>query len=225
MNDNYKWKGETFNSKGIIIEKTPVMPKAKKTFTQYTIPGKSGFTAIDNKTYEPLSFTLECHYKDGVGNREEIAAWLDGYGTLQIDGEKEYTGYISNIIPFEKVVSFKKFPIQFILQPIAKALTSTTITATETTTFNSDTYTNAYPIITLTGTGTIEIMLNGIQFTIYGANGTYVLDCGAKVITKNGSNASNSMSGDFPFVKNGTNNLTINGTLTSMTIEYKKSYL
>lgn len=225
MNDNYKWNGVTFNSKGIVIEETPVMPKAKRNFTQYTIPGKNGFTSIDNKTYEAIPFTLKCHYKEGTGNREEIAAWLDGYGTLQIDGEKEYTGYISNSIPFEKVINFKKFPVQFMLQPIAKALNKTTINMTSSGSFSSDTYTDAYPIIKVTGTGNITIGLNGTQFTIYNASGEYILDCEAKVITKNGFNESANMSGDFPHVVKGSNALTVTGTITALSIEYKKSYL
>lgn len=225
MNENYKWNGVTFNSKGIIIEETPIIPKAKKNFTNYTIPGKSGFTSIDNKTYDSIPFTLKCHFKDGVGNREEIAAWLDGYGTLQVDEEKEYKGQISNTIPFEKVTRFRKFPVQFLLQPIAQAVEPTIISRTTTGSFDSDTYTDSFPIIRVTGSGTITIGLNGIQFTIYNASGEYILDCGAKVITNNGSNASNSMSGDFPKVINGSNALTVTGTVTALTIEYKKSYL
>ena len=37
MNDNYKWKGTTFNSMGIIIEKTPIPEKPKHSYNQYTI--------------------------------------------------------------------------------------------------------------------------------------------------------------------------------------------
>ena len=35
MNENYKWKGFSFNSKGIIIEKTPIPNKPKHSYTQY----------------------------------------------------------------------------------------------------------------------------------------------------------------------------------------------
>lgn len=223
MNENYKWNGISFNSKGVIIEETPIIPKPKRSFTQYTIPGRSGYLAIDNKTYDAIPFTLKCHYRNG--NREDISSWLDGYGRLQIDNEKEYIGYISNSIPFEKVARFRKFQVQFMLQPIGRAVTPTIVNMTSTGVFESDTYTDAYPIITLTGTGNITIGLNGIQFTIYEADGTYILDSEAKVITKNGINASNSMSGDFPKVINGNNALTVTGDVTALTIEYKKSYL
>jgi len=123
------------------------------------------------------------------------------------------------------VISFRKFPVQFLLQPIAQAVTPTIISSTTSTTFTSDTYTDSFPIIKVTGSGTITINLNGIQFTIYNASGEYILDCGAKVITNSGVNASNSMSGDFPKVITGSNALTVTGTVTALTIEYKKSYL
>lgn len=224
MNNNYKWNNVTFNSKGIIIEKIPVVPRAKHSYESYTIPGKSGFLTIDNKTYEPVAFSLECHFKENA-NINEIRAFLDGYGELQLDNEKVYTGYISNSIDFDKIQNFQKFIIQFMLQPVAKAITKTTISQTTTGTFTSDTFTNSYPIITLTTAAEITIKLNDIAFTIHDASGTYILDCGAKVITKNGANQSGSMSGDFPFVKNGSNSLTVTGTASALKIEYYKTYL
>lgn len=224
MNDNYKWNNTTFNSKGIIIEKVPVIPRAEHSYTIYEIPGRNGDLTIDDKTYKSIPFSMECHFKEGA-NVNEIRAFLDGYGTLQVDNEKAYIGRITNQIDFEKVVRFQKFIIQFMLQPVAKALTSTTVTRTTTGSFTSDTYTNSYPTITITCSGDTTITLNGISFTIHSADGTYILDCEAKVITKSGANASGVMSGDFPFVKNGTNNLTVSGTVTAMTIEYKKTYL
>ena len=67
--------------------------------------------------------------------------------------------------------------------------------------------------------------INGIGFTIYDADGTYVLDCEAKVITKNGVNQSNIMSGEFPYIINGTNNLTKIGTIIAVSIEYSKTFI
>lgn len=230
MNENYKWKGTTFNSKGIIIEKTPVIPRANHSYDTYEIPGRSGYLTIDNKTYEPIAFSLECHFKDSNVDINEIRAWLDGYGSLQIDDEKEWTGYISNSIDFEKVVGFQKFIIQFMLQPVAKALTTTTRdlgTLESGIAFVSTTKTNTYPKITLTASGTSpKITINGVSFKIHNADGTYILDCEAKVITKNGVNASSVMSGDFPYIKSGLNNIMrYDDTLTNITLEYKNTYL
>ena len=231
MNENYKWKGETFNSKGIIIESIPVVPRANHSYQKYQIPGRDGFLTIDNETYEPIPFSLKCHFKEGI-DINEIRTWLDGYGTLQLDNEKVYEGFISNSISFEKIIEFQKFIIQFVLQPIAKALTITTDTIYESeeyavvsTTFTSNTYTKTFPLITLTCQGDTVITLNGKSFIIYDANGTYLLDCNAKIITKNGINQSGNMSGEFPFIKAGTNNLNINGFVTKLQVDYYKTYL
>lgn len=231
MNDNYKWNGETFNSKGIIIEKKPVIPRANHSYEQYEIPGRDGFLTIDNKTYDPIAFSLECHFKEN-SNINEIRAWLDGYGTLQIDDEKVYTGYISNSIDFEKVLNFQKFIIQFMLQPIAKSLNTITnilYTSEEyaviSKTFVISTYTNTYPVISISCEGDTIITINDKSFAIYDATGTYILDCEAKIITKNGINQSGNMSGEFPYVKPGINDLTINGNVSELKIDYYKTYL
>ena len=225
MNENYKWKGTTFNSKGIIIEKTPIISKPKHSYNQYTIPGRSGFLTIDNETFEPLTLSLECHLNSTNVDMNEIRAWLDGYGELQIDGEKTYTGFISNAIPFEKIVNFRKFIIQFNLQPLGKSLLTTTINGLTESEFASETYTNTYPTITITGTGTLTCYINDVGFTIYNADGTYVLNGEAKVITKDGVNQSGNMSGEFPYIINGENSISKSGTITALTIEYNKLFI
>ena len=226
MNENYKWKGTTFNSMGIIIEKTPIPNKPNHSYNQYTIPGRSGYLAIDNKTYDPLLLSLECHFDtNNVADINELRAWLDGYGELQINDERVYTGFISNSISFDKITHFRKFLIQFTLQPLAKAVESTTINALAIASFTSDTYTNAYPTITITGTGDISFSINNMGFTIYDADGTYILDCGAKVITKNGINQSMNMSGEFPYIVNGSNSIVKSGTITAVSIEYNQTFI
>lgn len=225
MNNNYKWNGTSFNSKGIIIEKTPITNKPKHSYNQYTIPGRNGYLAIDNKTFEPLLLSIECHLDTNNVNMNDIRAWLDGYGELQINDERVYTGYISNSISFEKITHFRKFVIQFQLQPLAKAISATSVNALSLSTLVADTYVNTSPKITITGTGDISLSINGTQFTIYDADGTYVLDCEAKIITKNGINQSSNMSGNFPELKNGNNSLVKSGTITALTIEYYKTFI
>lgn len=225
MNDNYKWKGTTFNSKGIIIEKTPIVNKPKHSYTQYTIPGKNGYLSVDNKTFDPILLSIECHLDTNVADMNDVRSWLDGYGELQIDNEKSYIGYISNSISFEKITHFRKFIIQYTLQPIARALIKTEVNGLTSSSFSSDTYTISYPKITITGTGDITCNINNMSFTIYDADGTYVLDCEAKVITKNGINQSMNMSGNFPYIVNGTNSVLTTGTITGLTIEYYKTFI
>ena len=224
-----KWNNTDFSTKGIVVEKTPTISKGKKDIETYSIDGRSGFLSIDKGTYQPFSLQVECHAKE-TANFDEIKAFLDGYGTLSFDNEREYTAIVNNAIPFEKVQMFKSFAVQFMVNPIAHDINATTINLL--TGLNADgefTITGATykmePTLTIECSGDIEITINNQTFTLEGANGTYILDCENKVITKSGVNAANIMSGDFPSFKNGTNEVETTGTITSFSASYKKAYI
>ena len=223
-----KWKNIDFSAKGIVVEKTPTISKGKKNIETYTIDGRNGFLSIDKGTYQPFSLQVECHAKESA-NFDEIKAFLDGYGTLTFDNEREYTAIVNNAIPFEKVQMFKSFPVQFMVNPIAQDITATTINLLTGLTDGkftiTGTYTDIAPTLTITCSGDVSITINNKTFTLDDANGTYILDCQNKVITKSGLNASSIMSGDFPTFKNGQNAVSTTGTITAFSASYKKTYL
>lgn len=220
-----KWNNIDFKDKGIIVEKTPTISKGKKRIETYTVEGRNGFLSIDRGTYEPFSVSISCHAKENA-NFDEIKAFLDGYGTLTFDNEREYTAIVNNAIPFEKVQMFKSFVVQFMVNPIAHDITPTTIDLLADDEFEiTGSYQNVYPIITLEASGDVEITINNKIFGLDDADGEYILDCENKIITHNGLNASNTMYGDFPYFVNGENTIEIVGNITSMTASYKKAYL
>ena len=223
-----KWNNIDFKTKGIIVEKTPTISKGKKDIETYSVAGRNGFLSIDRGTYQPFSVQVECHTSE-TANFDEIKAFLDGYGTLSLDNEREYTAIINNAIPFEKVQMFKSFVVQFMVNPIAHDITPTTINLLTGLTDGkftiTGTYTDIEPTITITCSGDVSITINNKTFTLDDADGTYILDCQNKVITKSGLNASSIMSGDFPIFKNGENAVSTTGTITAFSASYKKAYL
>lgn len=219
------WKGIEFRTKGIIVEKTPDISKGEKRITTYDIPGRNGFLSVDEGTYNSFVVSVECHAREEV-NFNEICEFLDGYGTLSFDGEKEYTAIIQNAIPFSKVQMFKKFVIEFLVNPIAEDITETTFDALNARELTiEDNYSIIYPVIELTGIGDVSITINGRTFYLNDIDGDYMLDCKNKVITHNMLNASSSMNGDFPSLMSGMNLIDYTGDITSLTIKYKKTYL
>lgn len=219
-----KWKGIDLSTYGIIVEKTPTISKGKKDIETYSVAGRNGFLSIDKGTYQPFSLQVECHAKE-TANFDNIKAFLDGYGTLSFDNEREYTAIVNNAIPFEKVQMFKSFAIQFMVNPIAHDITPTTLSITDDFTISGATA-RINPTLTLVASaGGADVLINGVEFTTSNEEAaTYILDCENKVITKNGVNAANEMSGDFPYFKNGEN--TYEGTgVTSLSASYKKAYL
>ena len=221
------WKGIDVTQKGIIVEYTPKVSKGKKKIQTYEIDGRNGFISIDTNTYEPFSVSVQCHFKDSV-DRDEICEYLDGYGTLSFDGERQYTAIIKNAIEFEKVLSFKKFPIQFLVNPIAEDINSTIVSVTSND-FEfeiNNTYYNVYPTLVIECQGDISITINNQTFYLNNTDDTYTLDCKNKVIVdSNGDNASSLMLYDFPTLKKGTNEVSYTGTITNFQIEYRKTYL
>lgn len=219
-----KWNNIDLKDKGIIVEKTPTISKGKKDIETYSIPGRNGFLSIDKGTYQPFSVSVQCHAKENA-NFDEIKAFLDGYGTLSFDNEREYTAIVNNAIPFEKVQMFKSFVVQFMVNPIAHDITPTTLTITDDFTITGATA-KINPTLTLVASaGGANVTINGVGFsTTNEEETTYILDCENKVITKNGVNASNEMSGDFPFFLNGVNTYNATG-VESLTASYKKAYL
>lgn len=225
-----KWKGIELSTKGIIVEKTPSIMKGKKRFEKYEIEGRNGVLVIDKGTYDSFVVTLECHFDISKYSIEEIKEFLDGYGTLSFDGKKEYTAIIQNQIEFEKVSMFRKFPIQFLVNPICTDINSTVLEV-ESNNYEiniEEATANMYPLLTIKGSGDVSFTFNNKTFYLYelNQNNTYYLDCENKVIyDTNNVNCSRLMRYDFPYLKPKTNTISYTGTITLFQIEYKKAYI
>ena len=221
------WKNEEFRSKGIIVENIPKPTKGKKNIDIYTVAGRSGFLSVDNETYQSVLIEAECHFNENV-DKDDIFDYLDGYGTISLDGKRQSTAVIQNQIPLEKVDRFNRFIVQFLTNPIFEDINYTEyeVPSGDINYLEIDnSLAKIYPKITLECTGNIAITINNQTFYLFDANGTYVLDCKNKIITQNNNNASAKMANDFPFLINGRNAISYTGSITSFLIEYKKTYL
>lgn len=221
------WKGIDLNNKGIIVEKTPTVPKGKKNIEIIEVEGRSGFLTIDNNTYSSFVVQIECHFDPQRFNIDEIKSFLDGVGPVSFDGKREYVAVIQNSISFEKVLRFKSFVIEFLCNPIAeeKAENEVIITQSNYTFSVSDANVEIYPELEITGSGDLSITINNKTFNILDADGTYYLDSKLKVITHNNLNAAFSMQNDFPTLIPGENNISYLGNISSFKIKYRKAFL
>lgn len=221
------WKGIDLRDKGIIVEYTPKISKAKKKIDVYEIEGRNGFVSIDTGSYEPFSMPVECHISDRA-NKDEICEFLDGYGTLSLDGIRQYTAIINNAIEFEKILKFKKFLINFLVNPIAEDIESKNINIDSNNYILNinDTYSSIFPILKITCSGDVTFVINNKTFILKGTSGSYILDCKNKVITDSfGNNASSIMLYDFPTLEKGDNTINYIGEVSNFEIEYRKTYL
>lgn len=227
----YEFNGMDLASIGIIVDHVPNITKANKRISTYTVPGRNGFLAVDEGTYEPFVLTLQCHINTDDFDIDVVKDTLDGYGTLSLDGEREYTAFVNNQIDFTKVAQmpFRRFALQFMVNPIAQSYESTTVNITTSGQHINifDANATMYPILTIEGDGDLAISINNQTFHLTASSSeTYTLDCELKEITdSNGLNASSLMYGDFPSLIAGTNTVEYTGDVTSFTIEYRRAWL
>lgn len=227
-----KWKNVTFASKGIIAERVPTIAKGKKNITTYQVEGRDGFLAVDSGTYQPWVLTIPCHFATDTADFDEIKEFLDGFGTLSFDGVREYTAIVDAQIDFEKVkqANFRRFPVQFLVNPIAEKITATTTTISSSpyTLTIADATAKMWPTLTIKGSGDCTFTFNGATFNLSSLNSslTYTLDCKNKVITdNNGNNCASQMLYDFPSLNPGTNTISYTGTVSTFTVQYREAYL
>jgi phage-related protein len=77
--------------------------------------------------------------------------------------------------------------------------------------------------MTITGTGSTIIGINGTTVTYSGTSGTIVIDTGNMTVTLNGVNAMSAWSGDFPQLSSGDNLITV--TSGSVTFAYTERWV
>lgn len=226
------WNNTDFATKGIIPERVPTIAKGKKNITTYQVEGRDGFLAVDSGTYQPWVLTIPCHFATDTADFDKIKEFLDGFGTLSFDGVREYTAIVDAQIDFEKVkqANFRRFPVQFLVNPIAEKITATTasISSSPYTLTIADATARMWPTLTIKGTGDCSFTFNNSTFYLDDLDNTltYTLDCKNKVITdNNGNNCASQMLYDFPSLKPGNNTIEYTGTVSTFSVTYKEAFL
>lgn len=221
-------KSTTLN--GLIITSLPPItkPKIRANFEEIDgvdgdIINKLGYGAYD-KTFE---IGLSYNY-----NVDDIIQYFNSEGKITFSNEpdKYYNFTTLNQIDFEKLLRFKKAKITIHVQPFKYSIVESTKT------FNFTNYNqslnvrnngNIYskPIITLYGSGAIDISLNGTDvFKIIDLDGSIVLDTQSQNAydpeTKDFLNRN--VIGDFKnlYLNVGLNTISWAGNITKVEIDY-----
>lgn len=227
------WKGIDSNTiPGLIICELPPITKPKMKTSIIKIDGRDG-DIIEELGYESytknISIGLARNYKI-----DEVIKYFTGTGTLELSNEpnKIYNCKIIDKIDYEKLLRFKKAIVKFHTQPF-KYLKNESIVEQTITTQTSINVENigleiSKPIITLEGTGTIEISINNktIFKYIFPDNETkVVIDSIEEEAYLEGVYKNRNMLGEFPKLQVGKNIITWTGTITKIKIEPKSRWL
>ena len=154
-----------------------------------------------------------------------IAAWLKGNGTVtfanRIGGY--YKARIANQIPFEKVLRGNPhctFAVNFRCHPFFYADSAANITVTTSgTLITNPGSVYSEPILTVTGSGDITLMVGTTVVRLTGISGSIVIDSALQEAYSSNTLMNTHMSGDFPVLKPGANAISWTGSVTKVAIQ------
>ena len=189
MNDWFEWNGVRCTDYGIYVteQPPPTIPEERVTFTN--IPGRSGaLTTLEgNYVYEDMVLTATCVISD-PDRIPEIAGWLRGSGTVTFANRDGgfYYARVTNQIPFEKIlrgnphrafaVNFRCKPFWYEADVAPKNIQPASGSASGYVTMQNPGNVPSEPIITVTGTGEITLIVDMTIVELSDVNGEIVID-------------------------------------------------
>lgn len=217
--------------KGVIVSELPPITKPKMRVRVDTIDGKDGAETV-NLGFEAYTKTVKIGLTKNY-DIDNIIAWLHGEGNIQFSNEpdKYYRVKIHDQIDFERLLRFRTAEIKFFTQPFKYSATervkSVDVTGLTTTEIRNAGNYFSKPIITFTGSGTINVSVNGSQKCVLylGTNESITLDADKQEAYSGEILKNRQMDGVFPTLEVGKNVVTWTGTLTKIEILHYSRWL
>jgi len=233
----FTYNGISSKAMGVIVNTYPPIVRPKRRATTVIIPGRTGDLTFheDEDTYDSYIRTCACTALPGA-DLDAISEWLDGEGAAVFGNEPQYayTASIVNQVNYEKPgrgSPFRTFEAPFLVQPYKMLATpgaNIEKTASGQSITNPGTL-NARPVITVSCTGDVVVMVGQYIFSINGFSvaGGFRVDCDAEIMTDVNitENRTWRMSGDFPRLVPGANAISWTGTVSKITIEPRYRWL
>lgn len=230
---NIIWKNiDSDTVAGLLICELPPISKPKMKTTITKIDGRDG-DIIEELGYESYTKNI----KIGLTKNYDIDAvikYFTGEGDLILSNEpnKIYKCRIIDKIDYEKLLRFKTAVVKFHTQPYKYLLNESIVSQTITTETQIEVVNSGLeiskPIITIEGSGTVEISINNsavFRYTFPEDETKVVIDSLQEEAYLNEIFKNRNMVGNFPKLEVGTSIISWTGTLSKITIEPKSRWL
>lgn len=198
----------------------------RKRMTIESLPGRSGSLTSTDDCYDSYKKAVECYMEDDV---YKDLSWLSGSGKLILSNEleREYDVTLKNNIELSQIATYwRNFILNFEVQPFKKGRDKKTLIYRDKEfMFRIGGNARALPIIYVTGTGDIDLTINGKTFKIKNLKTTIMIDSELQVVMEGEENALPKTNGDFPELDPGLNKFQITGDLLNIKIKYQETYL
>jgi len=178
------FNGVSSETLGLIMVKLPDFHRAARRVAQTDIPGSSIPVISDEGGYDLMQTQMEIN-ANGVDLRT-IYGWLRGEGWLVSSDEPEYKRYawMSGQIEDERFRAggtFDTLKVPVLGLAFLREVNETAVTLAQAGTFAGKGHEAAQPLLRVTGSGDVNLLVNGVSVLIDGLDGTIVLDCEAGI--------------------------------------------
>ena len=170
---------------GVVIEKLPDFHRAARRYEQNEVPGRSGVVMTDTGAYETYQTTLEVN-TFGV-DLHTVYAWLRGEGWLISSDEPDYMAYVYMYPQVDDSrfrasgSAYDTLTVQMIVEPFLRQVTESTVIMSAQGSFPGQGHEPSDPVLTVTGSGDVRVVVNDRAVLIDSLSGDMVIDCGAGV--------------------------------------------
>ena len=206
---------------GLFLERCPEKISPKRRDETFTVPGRHGMLTPTDGAFDSYIRSAEFIVKDEK-RLDEICAHFKGSGWLIFSNEpdRKYKARVANQIEFSHVIRhFKRFVVEFEVQPFGYDIFEQTITKTAPfKLFNIGTF-ESEPIITIFGNGNITLYVNNKSIYLKEITDKIIIDSEMKNAYNNSVSLNYKMSGDFPVLSLGENNISWVGNITKLEIQ------
>lgn len=213
---------------GLIIEKMPDEIKPARNIEEYSIPGRDGRQIEDLGGYDlyKTQIKINCNGADLT----DVYAWLDGEGWMVTSDDPEYMRYAGfcdqiNDQRFRAGTCFDTITVPVYIQPYKYLAVQEDIELAEPAVFSGQGNQNALPVIEITGSGDITLMVNGSSVLINDLDGTIILDCDTETpyMEINGDTVFSGrkitvVDDEWPYLEPGTNSVNWSGQVSKLVI-------
>jgi len=215
------------NDMNIIVKEMPPITRAEQRINTIKLAGRSGSLHEIEDNYDSFVTQIKCILNQNA-DIDLIKSWLKGSGKLVLstNTSRYYNATIVNKIDFAKYLTFlREFPLELELEPISfnNTITEIEVAANEEITCEVSGNYKTYPLLEITGTGSITCNGKSIIVT-ENSDGIYV-DCDLQNAYNGTQNKNNCVNGleDPIFLLPGENTITTIGL--AATIKYRGAWL
>ena len=214
---------------GLLISKLPPIAKPKQRANIEEIDGRDG-DIVTKLGYSAYDKDIEIGLY-GDFDIEDVINYFNGSGTVTFSNEvdKYYNYQILNQINYDKLIRFKTAKVTMHVQPFKYSTVEGTrtfnITSEEEITINNSGNYVSKPVVTIYGSGTINLNVNGYEVLVIdlGENATSITIDTANMEAYNqntGQLMNRSVTGDYDnlYLNSGKNTISWTGTITKIEI-------